>query len=223
MPLLPRPRFLLSALACGLSLSGVSTLVMADVLPPEIGQLQQRARENPKAFDRGDQFCVSKHIGSPCEIPGNPLEGGGKGVCVQKVNKTDQTLDAICEVPEPQIDRAIPESRYQVDARVCGIASSNPGMNAALQGERAGCEPVPPVADRFCNGKQPGDACKVDLVQQGQRGSYPGRCTSIIEEKRFYMYGHQTKRRTVLTCQAEKPLVRNLSKPSTGWLQRLTR
>lgn len=211
------PRILFVTLAC--CLSGFSSLAVADVLLPEVGLLQQRARENPKAFDRGDQFCVSKSVGSPCEIPGNPLEGGGKGVCVQKINKVDQTLDAICEVPEPQIDRGIPEGRYQVDARLC----NNGNMGAALQSEQAGCEPVPPVSDRFCNGKQQGDPCKVDLIQQGQRGSYPGRCTLATEEKRFYMYGKQTKRRPVLSCQAEKPLVRHLTKPASGWLQRLVK
>ena len=147
-----RPRLLLCLLYC------LPGLARADVLPPDLAAIYLKARENPKAYDRADQFCDGRSIGSPCEIPGNPFEGGGSGHCTQDINSASRSLDALCKLDDPPlIDRQTPEGGFQVSKELCDMASKNPDLASNLRSMDVRCD-LPPATltpDRFCQGRKP--------------------------------------------------------------------
>ena len=213
-----RPHLLLCLL---LALPG---LAGADVLPPDLAAIYLKARENPKAYDRADQFCDGRSIGTPCEIPGNPFEGGGSGHCAQEVNTASRSLDARCKLDDPpSLERQLPEGGFQVSKDLCDMASKNPDLANNLRSMDVSCEPAAAaIPDRFCQGRKPGDACQVQLGQGGRNLSFSGRCTEETQERRFYMYGNRYKQRQVLLCQPEHPVIRDYRRSSPpGWLKKL--
>jgi hypothetical protein len=214
-----RPRLLLCLLCC------LPGLARADVLPPDLAAIYLKARENPKAYDRADQFCDGRSIGSPCEIPGNPFEGGGSGHCTQDINSASRSLDALCKLDDPPlIDRQTPEGGFQVSKELCDMASKNPDLASNLRSMDVRCD-LPPATltpDRFCQGRKPGDACQVQLRQADRNLSFAGRCTEETQERRFYIYGNRYKQRQVLLCQPEHPVIRDYRRSSPpGWLKKL--
>lgn len=206
-----------------LCLLGWSGLGLADVLPPDAYELHVRARENPAAYDRADAWCAGKSIGSACEVPGNAFEGGGKGLCRQIINRPSRSLDAVCKVTaQVAIDRKLPDSGFMVDSRLCELAQRDPSVAESLKREQAGCTPIPPVADQFCDRKKVGDACQVELNVDGIRASFAGKCSTESQESRFYHYGYNIKRRDVILCQPAKPASHEMQASSPpGWLKKL--
>ena len=47
--------------------SVLSPAARADIIPPGVREAEQRLRDDPKTFDRVDQFCAKRRVGAACE------------------------------------------------------------------------------------------------------------------------------------------------------------
>lgn len=167
---------LLMVVFCGIDLA------VADVIPnPFETRLPERLADNPRVYDRVDNFCTGKKIGEACSVPGDVFAGGGEGVCLNKIVSEDITLrygtiDLLCVQNNPPVyDRKLPcdpveEGTEAHPITVCKYMT-------------------PPPADQFCANKKLGDACSVSFSYQGNAEQREGICAlskEVIAEKAHY-------------------------------------
>lgn len=187
----------------------------ADVIPPGVREAEQRLRDNPKAFDRVDQFCAGRAIGAACSIPGDALSGGGAGICRNGLDATRTHIDLKCQRRATvTIDRGLPSGGYTLPAHVC----ADPEGAEVARREGHGCaRPAQPLQDRFCAGLAVGTVCEATLVVDGKAVRNKGVCARVTEPApRFYFRGWQVAQREVLQCVSAKPVVHDL-KPLSWW------
>lgn len=202
-------------LACG--------TVHADVTPPHIANAWARLRDNPKTYDVADQFCRGKRLDDACELPGNPLQGGGVGVCRSSVNAGGEIERACVRTTRVAIDSGVPSGGFVASPSLCqsyiewvqrGKSSEPPPVLPY------GCEPpAQPLTDRFCKGKAVGDACAVEMRVDGKPEQYPGTCASERQSERFYYMGYREAHREVMSCVSPAAFERQFSPAS--WLDKL--
>ncbi|MFN5010792.1 MAG: hypothetical protein ACK5F5_06170 [Gammaproteobacteria bacterium] len=187
----------------------------ADVIPPGVREAEQRLRDNPKAFDRVDQFCAQRKVGAACTLPGDALAGGGAGVCRNALDETRTRIDLSCvRRATVTIDRGLPAGGFVLPAHVCADPEG-----AAVARERGyGCTPAAqPLPDRFCAGRSVGAACEAALSVDGKPVRNAGVCARVTESApRFYFRGWQVARRDALQCVSATPVVRD-HKPVSWW------
>lgn len=195
----------------------------ADVTPPHIADAWTRLRNNPKTYDQADQFCRGKRLDDACELPGNPLQGGGAGVCRSSVNARGEIERACVRTTRVEIDNGVPSGGFVASPALC-----KPYIDWVQRNDPA--EPAPelpfdckppaqPLADRFCKGKAAGDACAVEMRVDGKAEQYPGACTSEWQSQRFYYRGSREALRQVMTCASPQAFERQFSPAS--WLDKL--
>ncbi|KVD76188.1 hypothetical protein WI89_07065 [Burkholderia ubonensis] len=195
----------------------------ADLTPPYIADASARLRNNPKTYDRADQFCRGKRLDDACELPGNPLQGGGTGVCRSSVNDRGEIERACVRTTRVEIDRGVPSGGFVASPARCKPYIDWVQRNDPSEPEPVlpyGCKhPEQPLTDRFCKGKAVGDACAVELRVDGRPEQYPGACTNEWQSKRFYNMGWVALRRQVMTCASAPAFERQFSPAS--WLDKL--
>lgn len=196
----------------------VSSLAVADVLPsPGFFERRflERARSNPEAIDRTDQFCQGRTIGAACVVTGTPFEGGGEGICRRQVvnNFIERSLDLVCEIKNPpRVDRQISHSPVQENKGHCATAADSvaSGRRSDAAGS-SGCATAVSEADRFCRGKVAGDNCLATLSDWSGKVSvdYPGVCRVLNEDVRIgnRLRGH-VHTREWLQCEPERRVTR---------------
>lgn len=192
-----------------------SPAALADVLPPEAAEAAQRLRDNPKAFDRVDQFCAKRTVGAACTIPGDALAGGGAGVCRNALDASRRQIDLRCERSATvTIDRGLPAGGYTLPSHVC----AGPEGAEIARREGHGCTPpARPLQDRFCAGRAVGAACEAMLVVDGEAVRNKGVCARVTESApRFYFRGWQVAQRELVQCVSAKPVTHDL-KPVSWW------
>lgn len=211
-------RILLVAAAAAALSAPVALLVpaaRADVIPPAVMQAEQRLRDNPKAFDRSDQFCAKRAIGAACAIPGDALAGGGAGVCRNGLDATRTQIDLRCErSAKVVVDRGLAERGFTLPAYLCEV----PEGAEIARSRGYGCKPpAKPPEDRFCAGRSVGGACEAALTVDGKPVRNAGVCARVTESApRFYFRGWQVAKREVLQCVSAKPVER-VFKPVSWW------
>lgn len=188
---------------------------LADLVPPNAFPAAKRLSENPRAFDRTDDFCTGKKVGDACEIPGSRLSGGGPGTCDNAIHRGHGTIDLLCRrTGRVVLDRGLPEDGFVADPEFCaGIA------RLGDEGKPMASHCVPPhiqPVDRFCAGKTLGDACTVDLEYAGQTERHLGTCREEVQTRRFYHQGQRTLTRKAVLCLAD-PLPPPNLKPLSWW------
>lgn len=171
------------------------------MLPPHAKEALQRFEQNPKLYDRVDQFCQNKTIDTACTIPGSAFEGGGDGVCKRNLPNFSQEIDLRCTLESTlEIDRRIPDGPFRKGQHQCNDRPENPSEYGEMS-----CIDPPPVADRFCAGHKINDQCTAVFNIAGNDKSEVGRCRITIEERKNYEYGHQLATRRVLQCLPIRP------------------
>lgn len=190
----------------------ISSFAHADLIPPDIAAAQQRLRDNPKLYDRVDQFCHGKQPQDACQLPGKPFAGGGEGTCVNQVNESNKTIDMTCERNDAvTIDRKLPQGGFVGGRDLC---PNGPGPSP---NPNWGCKPITPTpADQFCQGKKTGASCTVELEYQGKPQRDQGVCTAITETDSFYYQGHRSTSRQVIRCEPTSAVKREM-KPASWW------
>lgn len=186
----------------GVSLAAVATVpVRADILPRGAMEARERFARHKQVFDRTDQYCHGKAIGTACEIPGTAFEGGGKGSCQRDLPDRASEIDLRCALKFPaEIDRQVPDGPFRKDLRRCDGSPENPGEDEGFT-----CADPAPVADRFCAGQKENDPCSARFLVAGKEQSESGRCGMRTEEHRYYQYGYRTATRRVLQCLPVHP------------------
>jgi len=214
-----RPAAAVSSLAMVLAAALASAALMpaahADIVPPAVQEATQRLRDDPKTFDRVDQFCAKRSIGAACTLPGDALAGGGAGVCRNGLDATRTQIDLRCERKATvAIDRGLPTGGFTLPANFCEVPEG-----AAVARERGfGCKPpTGPPHDRFCAGRTVGAACEAALTVDGKPVRNAGVCARVTESApRFYFRGWQVAKRDVVQCVSAQPVVHDF-KPATWW------
>lgn len=195
----------------------------ADVTPPYIADAWARLRNNPKTYDRADQFCRGKRLDDACELPGNPLQGGGAGVCRSSVNAGGEIERACVRTTHVAIDRGVPSGGFVASSSLCKPYNDWVERNNRSEPEPVlpfGCKPPEqPLTDRFCKGKAVGDACTVEMRVDGEPEQYPGTCADERQSERFYYMGSRQALRHVMTCGTPMAFERQFSPAS--WLDKL--
>jgi hypothetical protein len=201
------------------------SLALADTLPYWQIDLRQKMQNDPNTYDRADQFCAQKKVGSPCTIPGNPFEGGGTGTCQTRLNDRQPTIDSLCTFTGlREVMRKIPDRGYKGSEHTCDSARQNPSSRAAddIKNQNLTCGPTPTVPDQFCDGKAAGDTCMAEMQVDSAKFTYPGRCAESEDRAKFYSLGYNVKVRTVLLCLPENPVRIEIGPSSPpNWLQRM--
>ena len=67
------------AMVAAVMTAAIGSAARADVIPPGVREAEQRLRDNPKAFDRVDQFCAQRKVGAACTLPFYLLRGMAAG------------------------------------------------------------------------------------------------------------------------------------------------
>lgn len=195
----------------------------ADVTPPHIRDAWTRLRDNPKTYDQADQFCRGKRLDEACELPGNPLQGGGAGVCRSPVNTRGEIERACTRTTRVEIDRDVPPDGFVASPTLCQPYNDWAQRNNPSEPPPAlpyNCQPpAQPLVDRFCKGKSAGDACAVEMRVDGKPGQYPGVCANEWQSQRFYYMGSREALRQVMTCGSPPAFERQFSPAS--WLDKL--
>ncbi len=154
-------------------------------------------QDDPKTYDRADQFCARKSVGSPCSVPGNPFEGGGTGTCQTRLNDKQQTIDSLCTFGERrEVRRNMPDRDYRGAEVICDKARRDPNAQDVVEflvQNKITCGPTPTIPDQFCDGKAVGEACVAEMLVNGSISTYPGRCGEKDERVEFYSYGYRTR------------------------------
>ncbi len=176
----------------------------ADLIPPGVDELQQRASKQPNAIDRSDDYCKDKAINDACHIPGTPFDGGGAGLCRRYQNSQNLSLDLVCQVQEPlEIPRLIPNTPYMTNPHLCAMEER---IRAILHNENISCQPVAPVSDQYCQNKAEGAPCTVPIKYPSHSVTHIGVCKQITLGSSFYLYGRQGKYRYVTQCVSSNPV-----------------
>lgn len=194
------------------------TPAWADVLPPQAADVSERYRNNPKAFDRNDQWCDGRSVGDACSIPGNPLEGGGAGECQRNVHRSDFQIDLLCAVrPTPAIDRDMPDGSWRASASLCAQASKYPSTGETLRSQGWACDAQPVVVDRFCKGRTVGDRCTAQVRVGETVQAVDGVCKAGLDTQSSYFQGRITLTRDTVTCQGQNPMPERVLQPVSAW------
>lgn len=191
----------------------------ADLLSPVVEAARERLSNNPKTYDRADQFCKGKDPQEACVIPFSPLVGGGEGICKNYVNRRTETIDISCVVThEPQIDRQLPPGGFVGDRFRCpvGVAHQyNPDWS---------CTPLPtPPIDRFCKDLPVGSACTNEFQLNGKTEHEQGVCKQVTEKQVFEPHPHDVTvtTREVIRCEPTSRFKQEYS--NISWWQKLLR
>ncbi|WP_255990114.1 hypothetical protein [Chitinolyticbacter albus] len=187
----------------------------ADVLPPQAASAAERLRNNPKAFDRYDNFCAGKKSGDACVIPGTAFAGGGNGRCDNDINRKTYTIDLHC-VREGYvtIERQLPEGGFVHDEQLCRSKAAHESEEPA---PKWNCTPLTPTpSDAFCKGKSINSACTVELTYKGALQRDEGVCKEIVETERFYYQGRREATRKVIQCMPKEEFTRSFT-PASWW------
>jgi hypothetical protein len=194
------------------------SLGLADLLPDNWKDLSRRATDGE--YEIADQFCAGKVIGTRCEVPGTPLDGGGQGICtITWPNRS--TIAATCKLDEPaKIDRQI-HGGWRLNQSWCERSSPE---ELRLIGYP--CADVPPAADQFCREKAEGDPCLAEVWQRSGWSSHPGRCTKKTQIGSHYPLRHGESggsiHREITFCRGEHPVLRKYENSSPpGFLERV--
>lgn len=221
-----------------------SPVASADLLPPYQDQVEARVRNDPAYYDHADAFCRGKVLGDSCVITGTALEGGGEGMCRQRLDGgTNQVIAECVRFTTPMIDRRLPVTPYQLEPIVCGMLKASPGQKFrdSERQELLGCGPVETVSDRFCTGRKQGEACTAQLTIGGKSIENPGVCLLQKDwrnrsELRIdvgndagsvdAVFRYANLSRPALLCEAAKPVVQQIrpARPPSmlrRWLERL--
>lgn len=187
----------------------------ADVISPEVAAAENRLRDNPKTYDRVDNFCSDKKPGAPCTIWGTVFSGGGAGTCVNAVNPSGSTIDLTCVRNDAvQIDRKLPDGGFVDEPYLCELGEDKE------TGQKWNCTPtIPTPSDQFCQGKSTGSRCTVELTYQGKKEWQAGICSEAVETQRFYYQGHRTATRQVIRC--DPPVVASHTYTPVSWRKKL--
>jgi hypothetical protein len=194
------------------------SLCLADLVPHNWKELERRAKDGD--YEVADQFCAGKVIGTRCEIPGTPLDGGGQGACA--LTRPDRsTLAATCQLDEPaKIDRQL-DGGWRLSQPWCERLSPEDIRSLGYP-----CHDEPVVVDQFCRGKAEGDPCVAEVWQKNSWSSHPGRCVKNeqIAPARPTRPGQlgPSITREITFCLGEHPVVRTYAPSSPpSFLQRI--
>lgn len=191
---------------------------LADLLPPQAAGMAERYQNNPRTYDRADQWCNGKAVADSCQIPGNAFEGGGSGTCDRMINRSEYLIDLICVVaPSPRIHRQMPDSGWNADTQLCELATRSQSTAQALSSQSWGCEKPVEIPDQFCKTLTNGQACTAELSMDEQKQSYSGVCRSEVQTKRGYYQGGRTLTRSILLCQPVTPVPSTTLTPVSAW------
>ena len=199
------------------------SLAWADTLPNSVIQARERMEQDPGHYDRADQFCAEKKVGSSCVIPGNPFEGGGNGTCRTSPNRDSGAIESRCALNyRPEVLGSLPDGGYRAPETICENGEIKEPFARAFSSENLSCLATPVVSDKYCSGKAVGSPCSVDVRSESAESKYPGLCAESEDSRRLYYHGYMRVTRTVLTCRPEKPVIINIRESSPpGWLRRL--
>lgn len=193
------------------------SLCLADLLPNNWKELERRAKDGD--YEVSDQFCAGKAIGTRCEVPGTPLDGGGPGTCtLTRPNRS--LLAATCKLDDAaKIDRQI-HGGWRLTQSWCERSSPEETTKIGYP-----CGDVPPVADQFCRGKAEGDPCLAEVWQKSGWSSHPGRCAKKNQIGSHYPLhpgeSGGSISRQITFCQGEHPVLRKYESSSPpGFLKR---
>jgi hypothetical protein len=176
-----------------------SLTVFGDVVPTRVIELQQRHADNPKIYDRMDNYCKDKKPGMDCVIPGSTFSGGGKGSCRTEINRLNDTIDLACQrTGQVELDRKLPEGGFYYEPNLC---KEHPGCVNDCPPTWY-CTPQTEIPhDQFCQGNREGGSCTVELTYQNKIERHPGTCNVVEESEDFYYQGHNTAHRLVVRCE----------------------
>lgn len=195
---------------------------LADLIPPQAAEIAKRLADNPRAFDRSDEYCKGKKVADACTLPGNLFAGGGEGICKNETTRWSTSIDLTCvRGGTAVIERKLPEGGFVHDASLCRDAGKldSKGIPEPSQWN---CTPVVPTPqDQFCAGKEVGAACTVQLRYQDRQEEFPGVCKVEVQSYNFYYQGPRTATRQVVQCQPPESLPPRTYTPATWW-QKLT-
>lgn len=193
------------------------SLCLADLLPDNWKELERRAKDGD--YEVADQFCAGKTIGTRCEVPGTPLDGGGQGICT--ITWPDRnSFAATCKLDDPaKIDRQM-HGGWRLNQYWCERLSPDELVKIGYP-----CSDVPPATDQFCRGKVEGDPCLAEVWQKSGWSSHPGRCVKKTQLGSFYPLHRGESggsiRREITFCQGEHPVLRAYESSSPpGFLKR---
>jgi hypothetical protein len=209
-------------IAAILAVAAVHLPALADLISPEGVPAAKRLANNPRAFDRSDEYCKGKKVSDACTMPGNLFAGGGDGVCKNELNRRSYTIDLLCEREDNTIiERKLPEGGFVNDASLCRDAGKVESDGSSTPSPW-NCKPtVPTPRDQFCAGKEVGAACTVQLLYQGRQEEFDGVCKEEVQSRSFYYQGPRTVTRQVVQCQSPEALPPRTFTPATWW-QKLT-
>lgn len=198
------------------------TAAQADLLPRQAVELDQRFSRNPDAFDRTDPWCDGHGVNDRCVVPGNALEGGGRGQCLRSIDRPGyRYIDLKCALsPSPRIDRGLPDARWHAGEDLCkgrGGAARDAMREAQVQALGWTCAEPPVVSDRFCQGRAPGDACIADVVVGNDVEHAAGICKRTVESMSAYHQGPRTLTRTLVLCVSEHSPASSPLTPVGAW------
>jgi len=198
--------------------SSVAAPTFADVMSFSLtARPESRLADNPKAFDRVDQFCSDKKIGDACVISGEVFAGGGEGICLNKIVRINEymmrsgTIDLLCvRKHEPVFERQLP-------CHADGVTwvQRRPDQNLPADV----CEELLPVpTDQFCIGKKIDSACMATFTYQGKLFE---QLAGVCKES-YQIVGKlrdRTVRRQEVRCESSTPTELNMIELS--WWEKL--
>ncbi len=199
------------------------SLAWADTLPNSVYQARERMEQDPGHYDRADQFCDEKKVGSSCVIPGNPFEGGGNGTCRTSANRNSGAIESRCTLNNmPEVLGSLPDGGYRAPESICENGGLKEPFADAFRNKNLSCHATPVVSDQYCSGKAVGSPCHAEVRSGSTESKYPGVCAESEDSHRLYYHGYVRVTRTVLTCRPEKSVIINIQESSPpGWLRRL--
>lgn len=210
-------------------LFGTSMSTYADIVLPQVQNARARLSANPDTYDRVDQYCKDKKPAADCVISGPTFSGGGKGVCKNDYNGKEDSIDLACvRSDQILIDRKLPEGGFVNDSELCRLQKENNCLTEkdpfhdpkCAEHMFWQCSPmVPTPQDQFCQGKDIGSSCVVELIYQGKIEHETGRCESVVESEAFYFWGHRTRTRDVVRCEPTS-VVQHVFTPAS-WVKKI--
>lgn len=198
------------------------SLALADTLPYSVFQARERMEQEPEYYERADQFCAEKRVGSPCVIPGNPFEGGGNGTCRTSPSSSG-AIESRCTLTyRPTVLDSLPDGSYRAPELMCENGKLKKTYESTNSDGIISCNTVNITSDKYCNGKSANDSCVANVNYGTSTAAYQGICREKEDIRRIYSYGYITLKRTILTCSPENPVIINTQESSPpSWLRRL--
>ncbi len=186
-------------------------LAQADLIPPQQVKAEARMAQNPNLYDRSDQYCLNKKIKAACLIDAHPVLGGGPGRCERLIDRNTWTIDLQCQVDDLVLPEGPENAPFYPPHDFCSNGKVPPAFVSTMA-----CPPQRTIpADRFCQGRQIGQACTLEYrSSKGKPGSVAGQCQRIQEFDDFYFAGWRQAQRTVIVCRPPGPA------PVRQWTER---